>query len=470
MVQDVSSSALFDGTKWPKLKKKSIDTIQRTVATATKKIGWSRKCLQRRFIGPDFLARNFFPFEHVNPVPMRLLGPCPTPTFQQLHLTLDNQALYEIVVSAGQQAWLPKGNCVAALINQGYFANIRSITSQENPNGKHVFTGIITTNGHAMTAVYAKKKPSQPQLQLTLQDFEPWDLPFLSPWAVDRGDRDLITSVNDCNPHMFASPAFAPSEADLKLPRLPHRVRSFSSVEYRRQILKTQKQMQRWKRKAGIGKVESAIPTYRTVFAKSKFNTWRQCQIQNDEVVNILINGGGKYKQDPPVANDTRKLHVVFYGAANIGISVFKGRKTQAGLSKKSQGCLQKDRCSIPFAAVEVDEYLTSQVCSRCATRSLNHVKRIQNHINGYFFTNEETITITMTKHIKKTREELDEEKPGRVLGTTVSSSCTHDDEGSSRLHVLTTIITSNQPTFTSALAPPTPSPPPPHLAQPQTT
>ncbi|ORX61999.1 hypothetical protein DM01DRAFT_1369914 [Hesseltinella vesiculosa] len=525
VVQTVNSSALFDGTKWPSLTQKSIETIKRTVATAIKQISWSRKCLQRCSNDPQFLARCFFPFEHVKPATMRLIGPSPTPSFQRLHLTLDNPALYDIVITAGLQAFLPKGSCVSDLVKQGYFVNEGSLVSEEHPNGKYVFTDIITTNGHVMTTVYAKRKISRPLPQLSLQDFEPWELPFLSPWAVDPGDRDLITAVNDCDPHMYESPAFVPSEADLNLPRLPHQVRSFSSVEYRKHILKTQKQMQRWKRKAGIDKVESAIPTYRTVcpatmdtyleylnenwmkllrfyasirFAKAKFNIWRQCQIQNDEVVNILINGGRKYQQDPPgkitsrdpiavgqkwrpapVANDTRKLPVIFYGAAIIGASVFKGRKTQAGLSKKVKAAFKRADAQLRLLLVEVDEYLTSQVCSRCATRSLNHVNVNPDALHlprvstttftsppcpsdpstvskttstDTFFTNEETITITTTKHTKETREELDEEQPGRVLGTTVSSSSTHDDDGSSYLHVLTTTVTSNQPTFTSTL------------------
>ncbi|ORX51575.1 hypothetical protein DM01DRAFT_1080378 [Hesseltinella vesiculosa] len=101
----------------------------------------------------------------------------------------------------------------------------------------------------------------------------------------------------------------------------------YTIAAYRRHNLMAQKQMQRWKRKAGIDRLESATLTYRTAcpttmgvyheylnenwmkllqfytsirLAKAKFNIWRQNQIQNDEVVNILINGGLKYQQDPP--------------------------------------------------------------------------------------------------------------------------------------------------------------------------
>ncbi|ORZ22667.1 hypothetical protein BCR42DRAFT_388846 [Absidia repens] len=126
-----------------------------------------------------------------------------------------------------------------------------------------------------------------------------------------------------------------------------------------------------------------------------QFANYQGRQKMDAELVNVLIDGGHKYRPPPgamerssnigqtqqrrrrrtrkwkkaPINNDKDKVPIVVFGDAKFG----RNKKGEGSLADKCRHLLSKADKSGKLVFVNMDEYRTSQVCSKCGHRKLTN-------------------------------------------------------------------------------------------------
>jgi transposase len=193
-----------------------------------------------------------------------------------------------------------------------------------------------------------------------------------------------------------------------------HQVRSYSTAEFycRAGFKKTQQRLLKLKKQdaqrigESIEAVESRLSTRKTANMNSyklyltdlfanlprllKFYDERMCALKilnyigrqraEAEMVNIMVTGGEKLKKKtkgkerkgkkwkPSALQTDNKIPLIGFGAANFA-STMKGKL--AGLAERCRHVLRKAERQGRLVMIDIDDYLTSQVCSKCSTRDL---------------------------------------------------------------------------------------------------
>ncbi|ORX47033.1 hypothetical protein DM01DRAFT_1377430 [Hesseltinella vesiculosa] len=160
------------------------DHFETIGSQSRQKIDWSRKCSQRSWNAPEFLAMCFYPHQHVPPPSIPILGAYPTPSFQHIHITLDGKVLYPILGTSGLANQYSRQEYIDETVKHPYFVNQSSLRDQETHTSKQLFTGIMATGGYAMTD----------------------ELPYLQPWGLDPGECDIFVVVDDAAVFMYELP------------------------------------------------------------------------------------------------------------------------------------------------------------------------------------------------------------------------------------------------------------------------
>ncbi|KAF7721224.1 hypothetical protein EC973_005086, partial [Apophysomyces ossiformis] len=270
-----------------------------------------------------------------------------------------------------------------------------------------IFTNQILSDGFAVDFQFARKSAKKERAtldaELTGTDFTEEEITdYFQPCAVDPGRSQVFTATYGCG-------------------NSPHEIRRCNTREYYTYTGSPlgQKVIQAEKKQAGIEAIETDLETGKTqslelydtyvrctfqhmnaLFAfygpskaEERFRNYQGCQRAPEEMVNILTNGGKKRACPPESAvrstlcknkgfrkwkraryQESEKMSFIVFGDGMFGKDSVKLKGHRSGVVGKSWKHIKRRERRGELLAVEMDEYLTSQVCNNCNNKDMKKI------------------------------------------------------------------------------------------------
>ncbi|CAO3633625.1 unnamed protein product [Cunninghamella blakesleeana] len=454
------------------LSEESFRRLNESVNVTELQIQNSRLYLDNPHENQHLLNQTFRPELHLVAKHDRLYNLVPKPAFTKKYIKftrmdmnqiLRHSNLHQYIINAGNNLW-------------ENLLNLNAINGSRNL----IFSGYIQTDGFTVSVPFDKRVDGEPLPDLTVDDFEPWELPYLNMWGSDPGGTDIFVAsngsdevYNELPEDLLDDDEIDEDQNDKKIETnhengedqndneievnheldeehedrfAPHEVRRFSSTEYycKAGYTKTSQRINESKTQV-IKDAESSIRTYKTTSlwrinsfissTLSVFNTLTtfhgQPEIQGLKFLNYQgrqkvdndskyhepegneaqlrrLNNNGRRRRtrrrrrrrrrnvpnvppDPPdpliikrkwekarnTSND-HLLSVICHGDAIMGRK--KILKKGTGLADRYRKLLIKAAKNNKLVHISINEYNTSQVCSKCGRKSLVNIHDTSGH------------------------------------------------------------------------------------------
>ncbi|CAO3609169.1 unnamed protein product [Cunninghamella blakesleeana] len=438
------------------LSEESFRQLNELVNVTKLQIQNSRLYLDNPHENQHLLNQTFRPELHLVAKHERLYNLVPKPAFTKKNIKftrmdmnqiLRHSNLHQYIINAGNNLWED-------------LLNLNEINGSRNL----IFSGYIQTDGFTVSVPFDKRVDGAPLPDLTIDDFEPWELPYLNVWGSDPGGTDIFVAsngsdevYNDLPQDLLDGETNHENGEDQNDNEIEvnheldeeHEVRRFSSAEYyckagytkssqrinesKTQVIKdaessirTNKTTSLWRINSFISSTLSVFNTLTTFHGQPeiqglKFLNYQGRQKVDNDLVNIMVNGGKKYgdpegnearlrrlnnngrrrrtrrrrrrnvPNDPPdplivkrkweKARNTRNDHllsVICHDDAVMGRKIFLKKGTR--LADRYRKLLIKAAKNNKLVHISINEYNTSQVCSKCGRKSLDNIRDASGH------------------------------------------------------------------------------------------
>lgn len=259
--------------------------------------------------------------------PLKVFSLYPCYGFVRQHISIDITGLKQLLRNAGLSRHIlstPDGAEIS--IHEHNTEQFRRIFRIEKVQGNKTFANLILTDGYATSVTLAKRVGSgMTSIQLDAEDFNEDELNNqFELWGVDPGEKDIFSAANGMGPTRHEQRSFSKKEyynfAGTMLSRqkmLQYKQEKFHAVGRGETSIVELEALLPTRKTSSLTRLQEYITTccmilpvlckrYDARYTALRFLDYQGKQRAQDELVNILINGGKKYSGRRPKTKKTK--------------------------------------------------------------------------------------------------------------------------------------------------------------------